>query len=98
MKVIWTAKAKITFYGVLDYLNEKWSQKEMAQFFQKTETIINTIMKNPHIFPVSEQEMRKAVIDKNNLLIYRIDAKIKKYTFWLFLTAGKIQTKHFHKP
>ena len=74
--IIWSAKARATFYLVLDYLNENWTKKEMVQFFNRTELIINTIRKNPFLFPASTSNptIRKAVIDKNNSLYYKIDS------------------------
>ena len=32
MKVIWTAKARITYFKVLDYLEKNWSKREIMQF------------------------------------------------------------------
>ena len=87
MEVIWSARAKNTFFIVLDYLNENWAKKEMIQFKQRTQIVINAIKKNPYIFPGStkNKEIRKAIIDKNNLLFYKIDVyhqKIHLLTFF----------------
>jgi hypothetical protein len=76
MDIIWSSKAKITFFKVLDYLNENWTQKEMIQFNQRTQIILNAIKKNPGIFSPSatNKEIRKAIVDKNNSFFYKIDA------------------------
>ena len=75
MEVIWSAKAKITFFKVLDYLNNNWTEKELIQFNQRTQIVLNAIKKNPGIFPCSikNNEIRKAIVDKNNLFFYKID-------------------------
>jgi len=75
MNIIWSAKAKITFFHVIDYLNENWTKKEIIQFNQRTQITINVIKKNPGIFPASikYKEIRKAIIDKNNSFYYKID-------------------------
>jgi len=75
IEVVWSAKAKITFFKVLDYLNENWTIKEFLQFNQRTQITINAIRKNPNIFPSSSanKEIRKAIVDKNNSLFYKID-------------------------
>ena len=67
MEVIWSAKAKMTFYKVLDYLNENWTQKEIVQFNQRTQITINAIKRNPAIFPGSEKnkEIRKIKYSRN---------------------------------
>lgn len=43
MEIVWSAKAKITFYNVLDYLEENWTKKEILQFYQKTQLVLNAI-------------------------------------------------------
>jgi len=58
MEVIWSAKAKITFYSVIEYLNENWTKKEMIQFSQRTLITINAIRKNPGIFPASARNQK----------------------------------------
>jgi plasmid stabilization system protein ParE len=87
MEVIWSAKAKITFFSVIDYLNDNWSKKEMIQFNHRTQIVINAIVKNPGIFSISatNKEIRRAVVDKNNSFFYRIDTynqKIHLLTFF----------------
>lgn len=37
MEVIWTAKTRITYFKVLEYLQYNWSKKEIIQFSSKTE-------------------------------------------------------------
>ncbi|MGQ7871165.1 type II toxin-antitoxin system RelE/ParE family toxin [Sunxiuqinia sp. sy24] len=80
MEVIWSAKARITYFKVLDYLQKSWSKKEMIQFSDKTEIIIRTLAKNPFIFVASSKQptIRKATIDKNNSLFYQVDEKDQK--------------------
>ena len=86
MVVIWSAKAKITYFNVLDYLNKNWSRKEMIRFHHRTETILNVIKKNPGIFPytVKQREIRKAHIDKNNSLFYHVDKQSQRITLLTF--------------
>jgi len=80
MDVIWSAKAKITYYKVLDYLVANWTKKELLQFNQRLEIVINAIKKNPAIFPASKKfkKIRKAIVDKNNSFFYEIDRYNKK--------------------
>jgi plasmid stabilization system protein ParE len=75
MNVIWSAKAKITFLNVIDYLNENWTKKEIIQFNQRTQITLTAIQKNPGIFPASikYKKIRKAIVDKNNSFYYKID-------------------------
>jgi len=75
MKVIWSAKARITYFNVLDYLEKHWTKKEIIQFSNRTEMVIRAIQKNPGIFPYSHKHrnIRKAIVDKNNSFFYQID-------------------------
>lgn len=87
MEVVWSAKARITYFRILDYLDENWTKKEIIQFNERTQIVIGAILKNPGIFPASDKkpDIRKALIDKNNLLFYKIDLidqKIYLLTFY----------------
>lgn len=87
MEIIWSAKAKITFFNVLGYLKMNWTTKEIIKFNLRTEIVLNAIKRNPGIFPISEKhkEIRKAIIDKNNSFFYEVDSynnKIYLLTFF----------------
>ena len=77
MEVIWSSKARMTYFGILDYLEKNWAKKEIVQFIQKTEIVVRAIKRNPEIFPRSlkQTEIRKAIVDKNNSIFYQIDEK-----------------------
>ena len=74
-QIIWSAKAKMTYFRVLDYLNKNWSQRELIQFNKRTEIVLQSIKRNPEIFPVTKKHknIRKAIIDKNNSCFYKVD-------------------------
>jgi plasmid stabilization system protein ParE len=80
MEVIWSAKARITYFGVLDYLEKHWTKKEIIRFSYKTESVIKAIRKNPGIFACSlkHKNIRKANIDKNNSFFYQVDKTNKR--------------------
>ncbi len=87
MEIIWSAKARITYFKVMDYLQENWTKKEMIQFSNRTEIVIRAIKKNPGIFACSNKQpnLRRALIDKNNSLFYQVneqDQKIYLLTFF----------------
>ena len=75
-----SAKAKITFFKVLDYLDKNWTKKEINQFYNRTEIVLKAIKINPGIFPLSlkHKDIRKAIIDKNNSFFYKIDSHNKR--------------------
>jgi len=80
MEVIWSAKAKTTFFNVLDYLDENWTNKEIQQFNLRIDLVLKSIKRNPGIFPVSlkHKNIRRAFVDKNNSFFYKVDNYHKK--------------------
>ncbi|PWG78186.1 hypothetical protein DDR33_23555 [Pararcticibacter amylolyticus] len=61
--VIWSPTARITYYHVLEYLNEKWTVKEIEAFISRTEKVINYICENPLLYPYSkESDTHKCVV------------------------------------
>jgi plasmid stabilization system protein ParE len=83
-KVIWTPKAEKSFDTVIDYLEKHWSEREIIDFVERANTIINHIA----LFPLSYREagvedVREALITKQNLLLYRISGnKVYLLYFW----------------
>ncbi|MGE0018971.1 MAG: type II toxin-antitoxin system RelE/ParE family toxin [Draconibacterium sp.] len=80
MEIVWSAKAKITFFNVLDYLDKNWTKREINQFYNSTEVVLKAIKVNPGIFPLSSKhkEIRKAIVDKNNSFFYTVDTYNRK--------------------
>ncbi len=80
MEVIWTAKARLSFFVVLDYLEKNWSKSEIIQFNRKTEQVIRAIEKNPQIFAstIRHKNIHRAIVDKNNAFFYQVDKKHKR--------------------
>ena len=84
MEVIWSERARITYFQVLNYLENNWSSHEIVRFINRTEAVIKAIKKNPGIYvpAVKQRNIRRAVIDKNNSFFYQVDEK-KKIIFLL---------------
>jgi hypothetical protein len=59
----------------MDYLIKNWTKKEIVQFNRRTQITLMAIQKNPGLFPASDKNknIRKAIVDKNNSLYYKID-------------------------
>lgn len=74
-EVKWTPQAEKGLENVLSYLDSNWSAKEILNLKNKIQRAIELIKINPEIFPKSKikSNLHKAVIDKNNYLIYRVD-------------------------
>lgn len=48
--VIWADEAFENFMGVIKYLEENWSEKEINNFIKKLDKRINLISINPQLF------------------------------------------------
>lgn len=72
-KIIWSPKAIETFDRIIDYLQAKWTEKEIIHFANETEHVISLIAINPYLFRGSEKEnVHEVVITKHNLLLYQV--------------------------
>ena len=83
-KVIWSPKARITYYDILKYLIENWTFKELETFIDRTEEVISHIHNNPLLYPYSiESDTHKCVVVKQVSLFYRVKTDvIELLVFW----------------
>lgn len=84
LKIEWSNEAEQTYLDILSYLENKWSRKEVLAFIKRTEILIDAIAAQPYSFEAARSKnIRKAVIGKQNSLIYQItDTHIYLLTFW----------------
>lgn len=95
LKFIWTKQALKGFNKVVDYLEAKWTKKEILNLENKIQQVINEINLNPEQFPKSEnnKSLYKAIVDKNNYLVYSIDKESNTITIINF-RGTKQKPKH----
>ena len=74
-KILWTNHAISELKETIEYLENKWTERELRTFSAKLDHTIELISKSPEIFPVSldKKNIRKAVVEKYNNLYYRIN-------------------------
>lgn len=78
-KIIWSPKAEKTFEGVIEYLQRKWTNKQIQYFVERTDKTVRLLAINPYMFRGSEKEnLHEVLITKHNLLLYQISSKEKK--------------------
>ena len=79
LKIIWTPQAVKGLDVVLDYLEAKWTSKEILKLEKNIQSLLLRIGKYPNICPKTEtlSNVYKGLIDKNNYIIYRVDFKNK---------------------
>jgi plasmid stabilization system protein ParE len=82
--IIWSPKARITYYQIMEYLLEKWTFKELDTFISRTEEVIAHIYNNPLLYPYSkESDTHKCVLVKQISLFYRVKTNtVELLIFW----------------
>ncbi|HTB33010.1 MAG TPA: type II toxin-antitoxin system RelE/ParE family toxin [Bacteroidia bacterium] len=72
-KVFWSEKAKNDYKGILNYLDQNWSSKEVIQFADKLEQNIGRLVLNPEIGASSKKKLvRRLVISKQTSIYYKV--------------------------
>ena len=71
-EVVVTERARIEYLAVVKYLSEAWTVKEIEKFEQKFLKAVSIIKTNPKTFVVTRKNIRKYVLDKNNIIYFRI--------------------------
>ena len=86
MKVIWTGKAKLSFYKIIEYLNKNWTQREINNFASEVQKAISQIGQNPLMFIASRKKknIRKGFVNKRVCLFYRVNKRKRTIELLLF--------------
>ena len=84
LTVIWLPEAEITFLGILEYLEQNWTSKEINKFIDRTDEVIKFIQQNPKQYIYSKKkDAYRAVVTKHTILYYKIKpARVELLTFW----------------
>lgn len=73
MDIVWSETALNSYLGTVDYLFEKWSLKEITNFENRVDNLLENILANNNLCPESKFfGYRKCSIDGVNSLIYSI--------------------------
>ena len=76
LDIIWSKRAAAGYSEILKYLDEKWTEKEVAFFEQELVRFFNVLCKHPYIFEKPEnRRYRRGPINKHTILIYRVIEK-----------------------
>jgi len=85
--VLWSDKAKRTYAEIIEYLNFRWTEKEIHHFISRTDSLIEKIISNPLLFKQHRKDplIREAVVHENVILIYQISedrTTVNLLVFW----------------
>ena len=84
MEVVWTSEAKRTFILISDYIEQKWSNKEVREFVEKTEFTLSLIQKTPKMFKKSKvKNIFVGYITSQTSIFYKVKrSRIEILVFW----------------
>jgi plasmid stabilization system protein ParE len=73
-KLIWSEEALNNLKGIIDYLESKWTEREIRKFAQLLDKQLNLIHENPFLFAVSDKShgLRKSVLTRQITIYYQI--------------------------
>ena len=81
MEIVWTKLVKITYKEVLENLKKRWTKKEMKNFKDLANELLEKVMKEQvvHLYANEKLGVRKGVIHKSVSLFYREDRKTIRF-------------------
>lgn len=86
MEILWTPTARRTYFIVLEHLEEAWTEKEIQNFINEVDDLLEQIKQNPEMFEESRKKrnVRKGFVTKHNTLYYRVKPRKKELQLLLF--------------
>jgi plasmid stabilization system protein ParE len=85
-KIRWTKEANETFDKIIEYLENRWTNREIVNFVNQTNQVLIEISENPEMFKSSSKmKIRMGIITKQTSIIYQIDDRNKiivLLSFW----------------
>ena len=71
----WAAEALNNLDSIIEYLHNRWTDRELSNFSKLLDKRINTISRNPHAFPASSlsPDIRRCVLSEQTTIYYEIN-------------------------
>jgi plasmid stabilization system protein ParE len=84
-KLIWSDEALNNLKGIIAYLENRWTNREIKNFAQLLDKQLNLLKDNPFLFAEADKPngLRKSVLSKQTTIYYRIiDHEIRIITIF----------------
>ncbi len=84
-RLIWSDEALNNLKGIINYLENNWTKREIKKFAQLLDKQLSLIEKKPFLFAISDKSngLRKSVLSKQTTIYYRItDREIRIITLF----------------
>lgn len=74
-KIVWTDEAITGLQEIIDYIEKRFSEKDVRKFIKKIDEQINLIQTNPKAFPssVKSPSIRRAVVARLTSVFYCVE-------------------------
>jgi plasmid stabilization system protein ParE len=71
-KLFWSDRALDDLQNIINYLREKWTQKEIRNFVRRLDKRLELISSNPRLFPKTNKRrnIRRSVLTKHTVIYY----------------------------
>jgi plasmid stabilization system protein ParE len=81
--IIWTETAIQSYENIIDYLFEKWTEREIQHFQERVNELLINVNSNQYLCKVSSFiPYRKCVVTKQTSLVYAVEnGKVLLITF-----------------
>lgn len=72
--IVWSDEALESLKSILDYLEQRWTERETGNFVELLEHQLMLIRNNPYLFPLSDRfmDLRRSVLSSQTTIFYRI--------------------------
>lgn len=86
MDIVWTPMARHIYFKILDYLEKAWTEKEIQNFINEVDSLLDQIKQNPEMFVESRKmkNVRRGFVCKHSTLYYRVRLRKKELQLLLF--------------
>ena len=70
----WTDTAVLSFDTIVNFIGERWGEKETKKFVRRTQKVLENITSQPYLYKASLVEnVRQGIISKQTSLFYEIN-------------------------
>jgi plasmid stabilization system protein ParE len=71
-ELFWSDRALEDLKNITNYLDEKWTQKEIRNFVRRLDKRLDLISVNPRLFPktAKRKNIRRSVLTKHTVIYY----------------------------
>ena len=76
LRIEWTQEAISNYNAIIDYLTEKWTEREAERFAEKVNATLRILATGKVRFRYSAQKnIYEVLVSKQNLLVYRMNSE-----------------------